>query len=72
MNIFFTFYDFYLKNPFLTFLLFFGTFLFSSGEIFILLKPDKILLNLLHSCINRLLSDGFYMAAIKKYSHEEP
>jgi len=47
-------------------------FLFSSGEIFYPTEPDKILLNLLNSCIKRLISDEFNMAAIKKLSHEEP
>jgi len=40
-------------------------FLFSSGEIFYNTKPAKIPLNLLNSCIKRLLSDEFNMAAIK-------
>jgi len=35
-------------------------------------KPAKILLNLPTSCIKRLLRDGFNMAAITKFSHEEP
>jgi len=34
-------------------------------------KPAKIILNLLNSCIKGLLIDGFNMAAIKKFSHEE-
>jgi len=40
-------------------------FVFSSGEIFYPLKPAKIILNLLNSCIEQLLSDGFNMAAIQ-------
>jgi len=40
-------------------------FLFSSGEIFYPTKPAKTLLNLLNSCIKRLLSEEFKMAAIK-------
>jgi len=36
-------------------------------------EPTKILqsLNLLSSCIKRLLSDGFNMAALKNFFHEE-
>src|SRR6218665_3902249 len=36
-----------------------------SGDISYPTKPAKILLNLQNSCIKRLLSDGFNMAAIK-------
>jgi len=39
-------------------------FLFSSGEIFCPIKPAKILLNLLNSCIKWLLSDAFTVMAI--------
>jgi len=46
--------------------------LFFSGEIVYPTKPAKILLHLLSSCIKRLLSDKFNMAAIQKFSHEEP
>jgi len=41
------------------------------AKSFILLKLDKILLNLLNSCIKRLLGDGFYMAAIKQLFSQE-
>ena len=54
-----------LKNALLTFL-FLERSLFSSVESFFPSKPAKILINLLNSCIKRLLSDGFNMAAIKK------
>jgi len=47
------------------FFLFLERFLFSSGETFYPTKPSKILLNLLNSCMKRLLSDGFNMAAMK-------
>ena len=46
--------------------LFFERFLFSSDHI------SFILLNVLNSCIKRLLSDGFNMAAVKILSREEP
>jgi len=62
---FYVFYYFYksrvffisFKSAFLTFLLFFKGFLFSSGEIIYLTKPAKILLNLVKSCIKRLYKD---------------
>jgi len=66
---FFTFFIiFYKKTRFY----FFGTFLFSSGDSFFSTKPDKILLNLLNSCIQRLLSDGFNMTDMQKFSHGKP
>jgi len=43
-------------------------FLFSNGDIFYLTKPAKILLNMLNSCIQRLLSYGFNVVAIKSLS----
>ena len=42
--------------------------LFSSGEFFYPTKSAKILLNLLNSCIKRLLGDGFNMAELYKNS----
>ena len=62
-TVFYVCYYFY-KIAFFNGFLFFGTFfLFSSGDIFYPAKPAKILLNLLNSCIKRLFSDGFNMAA---------
>ena len=63
-KLFYVFYYFYKKRVFHVFY-FCERFLFFSGEIFYPTKPAKILLNLLNSCIKRLLSDGFNMAAIK-------
>jgi len=65
---FFTLFYYFYKNAFFNVFLFFGS--FSSGEIcyptiFYITKLAKILLNLLHSCIKLLLSDGFNMAAVK-------
>jgi len=47
-------------------------FLFSSGEIFYPTKPAKIRLNLLNSCIKRLLSDEFNMAGTKNFLMKSP
>ena len=58
----------FIKNAFFNDFYFLERFLFSSGEILYPSKPAKILLNLLNSCIKRLLSDGFNMEAIKKES----
>ena len=62
----------FIKNAFFNVFLFLGTFLFSSGEICYPTKPAKILLNLQNSWIKRRLNDGFNMAAVTKFSHEEP
>ena len=62
---FFTFFIIFKKIRVFKFFLFLEHFLFSNGDIFYPTKPAKILLNLLNSCIKRLLSDGFTMAAIK-------
>jgi len=40
--------------------------------IFYRIKPAGVLLTLPNACIKRLLSDGFNMTAITKFSHEEP
>src|SRR6218665_2170415 len=65
LKTFFTFFIIFIKNAFFNVFYFWERFLFSSGKICYLTKPAKILLNLLNSCIKRLLSDGFNMAAIK-------
>ena len=56
---------FFIKNTFFNVFYYWKCFLFSSGEILYRAKHAKILLNLPNSCIKRLLSDGFNMAAIK-------
>ena len=53
------------KRVFNVFFYFFKCFLFSSGNFFYPTKLAKILINLQNSCIKRLLSYGFNMAAIK-------
>ena len=69
---FLRFFIIFIKNAFFYIFYFWNVFLYSSGEIFYPTKLTKILLNLLNSCIKRLLIDGFNMAAIKDFSHEEP
>src|SRR6218665_1944200 len=63
-NVFYVFFIYFYKKRVLTFFLFLERFSVSSGEILYSTKPAKILLNLLNSCIKRLLSDEFNMAAI--------
>ena len=60
-NVFYVFIIFFIKNAFFYFLERF----FSSSEICYPTKLAKILLILLNSCIKRLVSDKFNMAAIK-------
>ena len=55
---FLCFYYFY-KNEFLTFFYFWKAFYTLVTNFFYPTKPSKILLNLLNSCIKRLVSDGF-------------
>src|SRR6218665_355339 len=69
---FFTFFIIFIKTRLLTLFIFLECYLFFSGKTLYPTKPAKILLNLLNSCIKRLLSDGFNIAAIKKLSHKEP
>jgi len=57
-----------VKKRVLNVFYFWNVSLFSSGELFYTIKPAKILLNQLNSCIKRLLSDRFNMAAIKGLS----
>ena len=63
---------FFYKISFLTFFIFWNVFYFLMEKCFIYTKPGKILLNLLNSCIKQLLSDGLNMAAITKFSHQQP
>ena len=62
---FFTFFIIFIKTRLLTLFIFLECYLFFSGKTLYPTKPAKILLNLLNSCIKRLLSDGFNMTAIK-------
>ena len=64
-NAFFNVFYFLERFYFLTCFYFLERFLFSSGEIAYPIKLAKVLLNLLNSCIKRLLSEGFNIAAMK-------
>src|SRR6218665_2394209 len=68
---FLRFFIMFIKNAYFNVFYFWNVFYFLVAKYFILLNLLRILLNLLNYCIKRLLSDGFNMAATKKFSHEE-
>src|SRR6218665_2331974 len=67
-NVFYYFYYFYKNDALLSFFLFSRTFYFLVVNFSYPTKSAKILLNLLNSCIKRLLGDGFNMAELYKNS----
>ena len=63
-NVFYVFY-YFSKNHVFNIFYFWNVFYFLVANFFYPTKPANILLNLLNSCIKRLLRNGFYLAAIK-------
>src|SRR6218665_3134295 len=71
-NVFYVFYYFYKKRLFNVFFIFLNISYFLVANIFYPSKPSKILLNLLNSCLKRILSDELNKAAMKNSLMNSP